>query len=335
MSVISSGGYYTEYTGAEVDSAVAIALSLTNYTMLQGFSSNAGITYINGSQLTTPAQALELVVSGGYVTSSGASTIASGIVSGALTSYPNSGAVASMIDSAVISGVIDSAAVSTIALDVISSNNLQSSTGVNQQISAYLSGGGYTTSANAADIANSCIANSNLVDSATIISWIGSGAGVDSSVVSAIVSSSLSNYVTESGASVVASGVAAEVVSGAIVNSNLVDSGAALAIAQTVVQASGGMLVRVVDNSTTSALIAVLSGGTSYIYTQPLTALTVESVAAVPMADYIRFTLAAGASVSIPNSVLQLNSAITFEEGSTYLLGFQDGVMTWGRIVSA
>lgn len=86
------------------------------------------------------------------------------------------------------------------------------------------------------------------------------------------------------------------------------------------------------DTVTTSAAISVLSGGTAYIYTQPLTSLSVASVANAPAEDYIRFTLASGGSVSIPASVAVLNSGLEFEGGKEYLVAFNGGMMVAAEV---
>ena len=162
MAVISSGGYYTEYTGAEVDSAVSIALALSNYPTLAGLSSANGSVFLSGATLATVSQVSAVISSGGYATSAAVLTIASGITDSKLSNYPDSSQVSGMVSAAIGSvGAIDSTTASNIASNVISAKKLQSSAGVNQQISTYLrysgavdpefilttvSGGGYTVS---------------------------------------------------------------------------------------------------------------------------------------------------------------------------------------------
>ncbi|MBQ6353322.1 MAG: hypothetical protein IJJ28_08650 [Lentisphaeria bacterium] len=91
-------------------------------------------------------------------------------------------------------------------------------------------------------------------------------------------------------------------------------------------------IVTSTDTVTTSAAIPVLSGGVAYIYTQPLTSLSVASVANAPAEDYIRFTLASGGSVSIPASVAVLNSGLEFEGGKEYLVAFNGGMMVAAEV---
>jgi|GEM_PF-4523771 len=109
---------------------------------------------------------------------------------------------------------------------------------------------------------------------------------------------------------------------------------------QTLTLSSGGAylngvplgMATVSDTVTTSAAIPVLSGGTSYVYAQPLTSLSVASVANAPAEDYIRFTLASGGSVSIPASVAALNSGLEFEGGKEYLVAFNGGMMVAAEV---
>lgn len=84
-------------------------------------------------------------------------------------------------------------------------------------------------------------------------------------------------------------------------------------------------LVTSTDTVTTSAAIPVLSGGTAYIYTQPLTSLTVASVANTTAEDRLRFTLASGGSVTIPASCGVCPSGFTFEGGKSYLVAVMGG----------
>jgi len=91
-------------------------------------------------------------------------------------------------------------------------------------------------------------------------------------------------------------------------------------------------IVTSTDTVTTSAAIPVLSGGVAYIYTQPLTSLSVANVANAPAEDYIRFTLASGGSVSIPASVAVLNSGLEFEGGKEYLIAFNGGMMVAAEV---
>ena len=87
-------------------------------------------------------------------------------------------------------------------------------------------------------------------------------------------------------------------------------------------------LMTATDSEMTSASFDVLSGGTSYIYTQPLTSLSVASVASSMQEAWLEFTVASGGSVSINDSGFKwLNSRPSaFEGGSSYAVGFR-----WGR----
>ena len=87
-------------------------------------------------------------------------------------------------------------------------------------------------------------------------------------------------------------------------------------------------LVTSTDSSTTSAVIPVLSGSTSYKFTQPLEVLSVGSAAETTEASYIRFTLAPGARVDIPADVEAIAPGLVFDAGGKYLLRFFDGTLT-------
>lgn len=86
-------------------------------------------------------------------------------------------------------------------------------------------------------------------------------------------------------------------------------------------------LVTSTDTTTTSAMISVLSGGTSYIYTQPLTSLDVASVTNTTLEDRLQFTLASNASgtPSFPASCGICPSGFTFEGGKSYLVAVMGG----------
>ena len=87
-------------------------------------------------------------------------------------------------------------------------------------------------------------------------------------------------------------------------------------------------LVPAIDSETTCASIGALAGGTAYIYTQPLTSLTVASVASSMQEAWLEFTVASGGSVSINASGYKYlgGRPSAFEGGSSYAVGFR-----WGR----
>ena len=87
-------------------------------------------------------------------------------------------------------------------------------------------------------------------------------------------------------------------------------------------------LVTSTDSETTSASIDELAGGTARIYTQPLTSLTVASVASSMQEAWLEFTVASGGSVSINDSGYKYlgGRPSAFEGGSSYAVGFR-----WGR----
>ena len=84
-------------------------------------------------------------------------------------------------------------------------------------------------------------------------------------------------------------------------------------------------LVTSTDTTTTSASIAELAGGTAYVYTEPLTELTVESVVNTTVEDRLQFTLASGGSVGIPASCGLCPSGFVFEGGKSYLVAVMGG----------
>ena len=66
MSIISSGGYYTTYTGAEVDSAVGIALALTDIISNSGYAtSGAVLALVSGAGYTTSGAVTAMISSAG------------------------------------------------------------------------------------------------------------------------------------------------------------------------------------------------------------------------------------------------------------------------------
>jgi|GEM_PF-1525509 len=109
---------------------------------------------------------------------------------------------------------------------------------------------------------------------------------------------------------------------------------------QTLTLASGGAylngvplgMATVSDTTATSAYIPILSGGTCYKYGQPLIVLSIGAIADTPAEDYIRFTLAAGGSVTVPASVAVLNSGLEFEGGKEYLVAFNGGMMVAAEV---
>jgi len=425
MATISSGGYYTDYSGDQVDSAVGIALSISNYQTLDNISAGNGSFFYSGAQLPTVAQVNTLLSSGAYVTSGGASTIASAIVSTSLTSYPTSAGVTSMINSAITSvGAIDSAAVSAIVSSAITNSQLQSSAGVNQQISAFVSYGGYTTDVTASAIADSRIVFSNLIDTSTVSAMIiAAGSATSGAIISGkpfsttvgdysiaftsngglVVSgdglsavflsgglitsaddgqnirnarmaltstgfvAQVADYVTGdstwsiavSGGAIIASGAGSEtlIISGGAI-SVLTSDGGSATIDNTGVSLEDGIggsasvqagylvangilingstaqyhsatiateLVTLIDSTATSAVFAVLSCGTNYIYTQPLTAVSVTSIADDMLGAAMRFTLGSGGTIDLPAAYDVTPTDFIPEDGTTYRVAIYAG----------
>lgn len=103
-----------------------------------------------------------------------------------------------------------------------------------------------------------------------------------------------------------------------------ITSAEASSIASTVVSgalSSGGYLqalVSVTDSSTTSVAFPVLSGGTSYIYTQPLTSIGIASIGDGARAE-IDFMAGAGFDLSLPASAKRFGIS-AYDSGSHYLI---------------
>jgi len=77
------------------------------------------------------------------------------------------------------------------------------------------------------------------------------------------------------------------------------------------------------DTEATSATFGVLEGGTSYIYTQPLMSLDIDSVSSVG-SGRVRFTLIPGGSVTIPPEVTVYDGGSSWAYGQ-YLLELENG----------
>lgn len=74
------------------------------------------------------------------------------------------------------------------------------------------------------------------------------------------------------------------------------------------------------DSETTVVSFAVLSGGTSYIYTQPLTALIIDSITSDCRAEF-DFTAASGAQIELPPGArIKLLGLSSLEAGKHYLV---------------
>ena len=77
----------------------------------------------------------------------------------------------------------------------------------------------------------------------------------------------------------------------------------------------------------------MLSGGTYFIYTQPLTALTVASVTSAAVEDRLQFTLSAGVTGQpvLPASCGFLPVDFEFEGGKSYLMAVLGGNIIAGE----
>ena len=93
-------------------------------------------------------------------------------------------------------------------------------------------------------------------------------------------------------------------------------------------------LVTSTDVGAATAYISVLSGGTSYVFTDPADSLIVDSVVKTTEASFIHFTLD---SVTAPTPVAISGYTFAsgrFEGGKEYLVGFFDGMCAVNEVTS-
>ncbi len=281
----------------------------------------------------TPADVISIVSSGGYITSNGASSITNSAISaggflassGGWTAITSSGAsIAAMTYSGGALNLTVSSSTRSAIYTVTDSGYtlLAGSSGLN---------GWYTS------------AEFQASDSAFIVNDVGDGNramltlsglhraalvesnGQSGRIAEVVASSNGAALYFESG------GLTATVMAfsgGVLVNVNDQGEGTNQALLITPSGAFVNNVPLVLVTSTSddpSALIDVLSGGTSLVYTQPLTSLTVASVANTTAEDRLQFTLASGGSVTIPASCGVCPSGFTFEGGKSYLAAVMGG----------
>lgn len=89
----------------------------------------------------------------------------------------------------------------------------------------------------------------------------------------------------------------------------------------------GGSMEVVTDTTSTTATIAELAENVRYVYTQPLTSLTVSAVPDSAQETEIQFTAGTGITVSLPADVgmMPLGGA-TFVEGASYIINFRNKI---------
>ena len=92
-------------------------------------------------------------------------------------------------------------------------------------------------------------------------------------------------------------------------------------------------LVTSTDTTTTSASFPVLSGGTAYVYTQPLTALDITSVADGCRALF-KFTAGAGFDLGI-SSGAEIVGISSYDNGTRYAVAIGDGMAIVNSITIA
>ena len=84
-------------------------------------------------------------------------------------------------------------------------------------------------------------------------------------------------------------------------------------------------LVTSPDSESTSAIFEVLEGGTSYIYTQPLTSIGIASITSDCRARF-KFTAGSGFDLTLPNGA-DVAGTRTYETGSHYVLAIDGGMV--------
>jgi len=77
--------------------------------------------------------------------------------------------------------------------------------------------------------------------------------------------------------------------------------------------------LNVVTDTTSTTAALEMAANTKYVFTQPLTALTLSSVADN---SFLLFTAAAGIYVSVPSAVVWAVADPIFTEGKTYSIKF-------------
>ena len=167
--------------------------------------------------------------------------------------------------------IVDSATPDTVATKAytkvaisgaIVESGLVTGSGARQIASAVIASGGFVDVSGARTAASNVIASGGYTKSSTA-----------STIAAGIVDSKLTEYPTSSGARQIASAVVA---SGGYVN-----SADARLIAEDVVSSAGGQVrstVEVLNWTSTSGYIPVLSGGTCYNFLQPISALRIDAV---------------------------------------------------------
>lgn len=83
----------------------------------------------------------------------------------------------------------------------------------------------------------------------------------------------------------------------------------------------------ITDTTSTTATIASLAENVRYVYTQPLTSLTISAVPDSAQETEIQFTAGTGITVSLPADVgmMPLGGA-TFVEGASYIINFRNKI---------
>lgn len=286
--------------------------------MILGVVSSGGFVTSDTVNAIASGAAENTVSSGGFITSSGAEIIASGAAASAISAggYATQEFVSSAIGSAgqtegyVTSGEVEELTSSAVSGAIFS--NTEIDTTVGDYRLTYTSGGGLTISGSGASVVLS--GGSVVVDGGMTIGGGDVNAGGDMSAIN------MSAYSLSVDAAVNASAVNASEVNASAVNVN--DRPAAT------------QLVTSTDAETTSAYIEVLTGGMSYVYTQPQYQVMVDSVAKSTEASFIHFTLDSNTAL-VPVTISGYTFASgRFEGGKEYLVGFFDGMCAVNEVTS-
>lgn len=89
----------------------------------------------------------------------------------------------------------------------------------------------------------------------------------------------------------------------------------------------GAAMSTITDSTSTSATIAELEENVRYLYTQPLTDLTVESVPDSAQETEIQFTAGSDITVSLPADVgIMPTGGVVFAAGASYIINFRNKI---------
>lgn len=362
-AVVSSGGYIDRTVASSValnavsgagyttSTAVGTIVSGSGYVTSTTVSSIA-LNAVSGGGYATSAAVGTIVSGSGYAISAAVSTIVGSVVS-------NSGYTTSNAASTIASTIASTAASSAVSGAIFSNTAVETTVGSARFV---LDGGsitvGGTTSDNYLDItASGAELHASSGGSVALVDEAGASAVLSSGALTAVASSI--DMSTTRGSLIISGDrltCAADDGSGDRVEVSLtanVQSGASIDMSAHTVNMSAvdiDMFASTVNISApqvqingqtpatdlvvseffalepgTGATIAVLSGGTSFVYPQELSSLTIASVVNTTREDRLQFTLAPGGQVSLPASCGFTPVDFNFEGGSSYLVAVMGG----------